>query len=230
MTDSNIHKIGQTDLLLHFQKIRQEQGEAAYEKARHDFAVAMVMKEHGEEYVKNLWPDLDIEALKEEAKTRFPQPPGGSSPEEAVLNAMRQQIPNLRTQAQFNVFMTSFDALRHTLNSAFGRDRTGFEKGTAALVKALDSAFTISEVVEKLRENPDAALSAAASEFKDPPKEFGEYDLQRGLLAELSNLGSLGALNQWYEASKPKIDRIVSQTLRNELFDAIRQKKAGLSS
>lgn len=230
MTDSNVHKVGMTDLMSHFEKIRKEQGEEAYQKARKDFAVAMVMKDRGEEYVKNAFPDLNIEALREEARTKFPQPPGGGTPEEAVLHAMRQQIPNMKTQAQFNIFMASFDAMRHTLNAAFGTDKTGFEKGKEAVIKALNSAFTISEVVEKLKENPEAATSKVAAEFKDPPKEFAEYDVQRGLLAEVPGLETLAELNRWYEKNKPQIDRVVSQTLRNELFDAIRAKKAALSS
>jgi hypothetical protein len=234
MSDPNaVQKVAMTDLVSHFEKIRNTQGEEAYQKARMDFAVAMILKPRGDQFVQGAFPDLDLEAVKVEAEKRKgtnPAPgPAGQNPQEMMLNAMRQQIPNLKTQAQFNIFMSAFDALRHTLNLAFGRDLAGFEKGKEALNKALASAYTISEIIEKLQDSPEAATSKAAEEFKNPPREFQEYDVQKSLLAELSTKTTVDDLTRWYEANRARIDCVVSQTLRNELFDAIRNKKHELT-
>ena len=221
-----VHKVPMTDLVSHFEKIRSEQGEEAYEKARRNFALGMVLKPRGDEFVKTAFPDLDIEALKAEAQKSVPLPPPGAvNPQEAMLQAMRQQIPNLKTQVQFNLFMKAFDALRHTLNSAFGLDKEGYEKGKQVLDLALGSALKMSEVVQKLQDMPEAATSKAAEEFKQPPREFLEYDVQKALLTELERLGSGEELQRWYDSNRARIDCVVSATIRNELFDAIREAK-----
>jgi hypothetical protein len=216
-----------TDLISHFDKIRSEQGEEAYQKARKNFAMGMILKPQGDEFIKQAFPDMGIEAIRADAEKS--QPSMGSDqaidPQEMMLTAMRQQIPNLKTQAQFNLFMKSFDALRHTLNSAFGLDKEGYEKGKEALNMALDMALKISEVVQKLQETPEAATSKAAEEFKQPPREFQEYDVQKGLLIELETLTSAEELQRWYDNNRARIDCVVSASLRNELFDTIRKIK-----
>jgi hypothetical protein len=216
-----------TDLVSHFEKIRSEQGEEAYQKARRNFALGMILKPRGDEFVKQAFPDMDLEAIRAEAEQAQPQPPPAVSqnPQEAMLQAMRQQIPNLKTQAQFNLFMKAFDALRHTLNSAYGLDKEGYEKGKHALDLALGSALQMSEVVQKLQDDPEAATSKAAEEFKQPPREFQEYDVQQSLLTELGRLNSGEELQRWYDSNRARIDCVVSATLRNELFDAIRGVK-----
>lgn len=226
------HKVQSEDLRAHFDKVRTSQGEEAYQEARKNFALGMILKDQGEEFLKNLFPDLDLGPIREEAqaKTKTPPPQPGVNAHEVMLNAIRGQIPNLKTQAQFTLFMRAFDALRLTLNAAFGLDKEAYEKGKQALGLILDSAFSMSEVVEKLAENPDAATSAAAAEFKNPPKEFTEYDTQKSLLLELGMLKTAEELQRWYDNNRSRMDGVVSQTLRNELFDAIRVKKAALGS
>lgn len=233
MTEPNVHRVGLTDLTVHFDRIRKEQGEEAYDKARMDFAVAMVQKNQGDEFVSKLFPDMDLDAVRVEAEKRkttaeAPGVPQGGNPQEMILNAMRQQIPNLKTQAQFNIFMSAFDALRHTLNMAFGLDKEGYDKGREVLLRVLDSAFTISGVVDKLKDSPEAATSKAAEEFKNPPREFQEYDVQKSLLAEVATKMTVAELTKWYDSNRARMDCIVSQSLRNELFDTVRHKKAEL--
>lgn len=220
---TEVHKIPMTDLVSHFDKIRSEQGEEAYQKARKNFAMGMILKPRGDEFLKSAFPDMDIEALRVEAEKS--QQDQARNPQEMMLDAMRQQIPNLKTQAQFNLFMKSFDALRHTLNAAFGLDKEGYEKGKEALNMVLNAALQISEVVQKLQETPEAATSKAAEEFKQPPREFQEYDVQKGLLIELEALTSAEGLQRWYDSNRARIDCVVSASLRNELFDTIRKVK-----
>lgn len=223
---TEVHRVPMTDLVAHFDKIRSEQGEEAYQKARKNFAMGMILKPRGDEFLKSAFPDMDIEALRAEAeKFQTQQQEQARNPQEMMLDAMRQQIPNLKTQAQFNLFMKSFDALRHTLNAAFGLDKEGYEKGKEALNMALDMALQISEVVQKLQETPEAATSKAAEEFKQPPREFQEYDVQKGLLIELEALTSAEELQRWYDGNRARIDCVVSASLRNELFDTIRKVK-----
>lgn len=146
-----------------------------------------------------------------------------------VDNLMRQalaaQIPNLRTQAQFNNFMACFDALRSTLNAYFGGETASAEMAREALNKTLDMAKMITEMTEKLNEIPDDAKSDVAKDFTAPAKELHEYDTHRQLIIELTTLQNQKALQAWYADSRERIDRVVSQKLRNELFDAIRSKR-----
>jgi len=225
---TEVHRVPMTDLVSHFEKIRSDQGEEAYQKARKNFALGMILKPQGEEFIKQAFPDMDIEVIRAEAQKSQPPAPSGN-PQEMMLNAMRQQIPNLKSQAQFNLFMKSFDALRHTLNAAFGLDKEGYEKGKEGLDMVLDAALQISEVVQKLQDTPEAATSEAAEEFKQPPREFQEYDVQKGLLIELEALTSAEALQRWYDSNRARIGCVVSASLRNELFDTIRKIKHKLT-
>lgn len=220
-------KIPAADLLAHFEKIRMEQGEEAYQAAKNRFAMGMILKDRGDEYLKNLFPDMDLDQVRAEAQKAQAAGPQLNA-HEAMLNAFRGQVPNLKTQAQFTLFMRSFDALRMTMNAAFGLDKDTYEQGKKALGMVVDSAFKLSEVVQTLSENPEAATSKAAEEFKSPPKEFHEYDIQKSLLTELAMLKNGEELQRWYDNNRTRMDGVVSQSLRNELFDAIRVKKKEL--
>ncbi len=148
--------------------------------------------------------------------------------DDMMRQALAAQIPNLKTQAQFNIFMNCFDALRSTLNAYFGGELASAEMARDALNKGLDLAKQLVEITEKLNEIPDEAKSEAAKEFTAPAKELHEYDEHRKLVFELANLKSLEALQTWYAESRQRIDRVVSQKLRNELFDAIRDRRKEL--
>jgi hypothetical protein len=227
--------ISAEELQKHFERIRSEQGEETYQKARRNFALGMILKDRGEEFLRHLFPDMDFAEIRAAAeknleafKSTGPNP--FSNPQEAVLNAVRGQVPNLKTQAQFTLFMQAFEALRVALNSAFGLDHQGFNQSRAALNLLLDASLSVTEVGEKLAEIPEAATSAAAEALKQPPKEFGEQDLQTSLLAELEMLKNAEELQKWYDNNRSRIDGVVSQPLRNGLFDAIRAKRNAISS
>jgi hypothetical protein len=60
--------------------------------------------------------------------------------------------------------------------------------------------------------------------------QFTEEDDQRCLLTELASITTVQALNTWYLGERSRIDKVVSKRYRDELFDAIREKKASLSN
>ena len=215
-------------LLAQLQKIREEHGEIAYEKARRDIATAVILKPNGEAFVRNAFPDLDIESLKKEAEQ--PVTPPAGPPEQVMLRMLQQQVPSIRTQGHYNLFMAAFDALRTTLDGAFSGDLEKARRGREALNKALDMAVQVKDMIEKLEEIPEAERSEKAKEYMSPPKEFHEYDNQKQLLAELEGLQTRAALGEWYANTKTVRDGITSPALRNELIDKIRAKRNALEA
>lgn len=147
--------------------------------------------------------------------------------EKMVLDAMRTQVPALRTQAQYQAFMAAFDAFRFKMNAIFASDPAKEAEATKTLETAFDVARKMTEITEKLREVPEAAQGAAASMFTQAPSQLQEHDIQKALLSELEKCESPQELNDWYQATptKERRDRIVSQPLRNAFFDAVRAKQ-----
>lgn len=216
-------------------KIRNEQGEEAYLAAARQVSVALLEQggTSGETFVKGAFPEFDIEELKAEAQKRKASAASqkDSSPQDrAMLEAMRSQVPNMKTQAQFNVFMACFDALRGTLNAYFGMEQASAEISRDALNKALDMASKVTSIGESLKDIPEEARSETSNEFVSEPRQFHEYDTHKRLLGELTTLRTLDELKEWYARQKPQMDRIDSQNLRNGLFDAIRAKKFELGA
>lgn len=150
--------------------------------------------------------------------------PSQVSPDQMMVEAMKQSMPALKTQAQFNAFMAAFDALRFTMNSIFEGDHAKAFQGRETLSKTFELAQKVTEVAEKLRDVPEAAGPSAAT-FVEPPVQFHEYDVQKQLLLELETIGTLDTLAAWYQESRSEIDKVVSQELRNVLLDAVRAKK-----
>jgi len=182
------------------------------------------------DYWKGLTKDyewLDWDALVGDALSGREPTTKAKDPEvvQGVLEAMKAQMPSLKTQAQFNAFMATFEAVRLTLDAIFSSNAAKEAEGRKALEQALDLATKVTEVSTLLEEMPEAANSQAAQEFKNPPAQFNEYDVQRGLLTELENFKTSAELAEWYEATKDKRDQVVSQGLRNGLLDEIRRKQ-----
>lgn len=224
-------------MVAQLQKIREEQGEEAYNTARRDIAVALITKPNGDKFISQAFPDLDHDELRAQAEAdqeALKQAMGGggdgATPEQMMLNMMRAQIPNLQNQAQFNLFMGAFDGLRAYLNACFGNDAASAAKARVALNQALDMAPKLHEIAEKIQEMPEALRSEASKAFESPPKEFHEYDMQKQLLTELATLNERSALNVWYRDNREKIDQVVDQRLRNELLDSIRRKRNALDA
>lgn len=215
--------------LKRFAHIRQTQGDEAWHRAIHDHCVNVLAGRDPsfEPYVQSFMDGLDFidqdEVRKDAARLK------ASPPQDPFMAALQQQMPALKSQAQFNAFMASFEALRAVANGIFAQDVAAASRARAALDTSFEALKKVTEVTLKLEEVPEAATSKAAEDFKRPPAQFGEYDVQRQLLSELEHLPTVSALNEWYVANRGKIDTVVSPTLRNPLLDAIRARKLSMS-
>jgi hypothetical protein len=139
--------------------------------------------------------------------------------------ALKTQLPGLKTQAQLTAFMASFEAYREVMNALLEGNH---EKETAAR-EALATSFEVvrkaTDISNMLKDVPEAAASKASEDFRNEPKQWGEYDVQRKLLSELAGLKTAHDLNDWYRTNRRRIDTVTAATLRNPLLDAIREKK-----
>jgi len=204
--------------------IKERYGDAAYQRAANQ-AAKLLISQGGEiaavarDVLKGV---VDFEALDKEG----PPTKGGLPPEQVMVDALRQQMPGIQTQAQFNLFMTAFDALRLFMNSTFLNQKEAAEKARETLTQALDAAPTVTELSEKLGHVPEAAQSKEAEAYKNPPLEFHEYDTQKSLLTELVMITTSEQFEQWYGVNRARIEQVKSPHYRNPLFDSIRAKKA----
>lgn len=147
---------------------------------------------------------------------------------EDFIRGFQEQLPALKSQAQFNAFMASFEAFRGVMNAIFACDVSKEKQLRDIFEESLEAARKVTELTQKLEEAPEAATSTSAQEFKKAPLEFSEYDKQRTLLSELSALPTIGALKDWYTENRKRIDEVLSPSLRNPLLDAIRAKQSSL--
>lgn len=207
--------------------IKGKYGEIAYRRAA-DEAARLFLRQDPEtakiarEVLQGV---VDFDRLDKEPP---PAPSMKLNPEQLMAQALKQQMPGLQTQAQYNVTMTAFDALRVHLNAVFMGDKELATKSKDALLQALEGGVQVTELSQKLGHVPEAATSDAAQDFKQPPKQFHEYDVQRALLTEIEQVTTLAQFNQWYAANRTRIDTVVSKNYRDALFDAMRVKKAAL--
>ncbi len=231
-----------TEVLQGFAKIREEQGEAAFEAAVREYA-GKAIDEGSVDFLPGMAGAAFAEYRKAQeayqeaqAKSRserdavaenLKQP--GQEVDQAFLLAMQKSIPAMRSQAQFTAFMAAFDALRGAMNAIFGGQAGAEKEYLEGLAKAIDVARKVTDVTDRLRDVPEAAESKLADEFKQPPREFGEYDLQRALLTELAGIDHLEGLQRWWVGNRQRIDKVVSPSLRNPLIDAIRETKNNLT-
>lgn len=145
-----------------------------------------------------------------------------------MAQAMKQSMPELKTQVQFTAFMAGFDAFRLLCNSIFGGDTALEEQAIDAFEKSLEAMRVATKLSNQFQEIPAEDRSPSANQFVEAPLQFGEYDLQKKLLLELDRLTSTEELNAWYLGTKDERERVVSQSLRNILFDEIRNKRDAL--
>lgn len=232
-----------SEKLKELHKLRQEKGEAAFEEAIRSYASEVVEGNGGidfsgaigemlqgftkdrEEYEKAAKARAEAQDKRAEEMRSWGTGFGGS---QEFLGAIKQSLPAMRSQAQFNVFMAGFDAFRGVLNSIFAKDPRAEADFLAALHKSFEVARQTTDLTERLTEVPEAAGSKLADEYREPPRQFGEYDVQRALLTELEGLSDLGALTRWWAENRKRIDDVVSPSLRNPLIDAVREKKSKL--
>ena len=195
-----------------FERIRQEQGEDAYNEARIAFVRAQAPKP-GSEYVLPKWfPDLDVKSILDRLKP------------DLDLQAL---MPSIRTKTQQDVAFMCFEALRGVLDGCFTGNLTEANLAKEALDKAVDLAFKVHLVEEQVEQIPEEQRSAEAQRFITPVTR-DDQDVET-LLQELGEIDSMEGLQVWYSATKTRRDGVEGQALRDKLFGAIRAKKGALS-
>lgn len=228
-------------LAAHLKKLREEQGEDAYRASLTGFAKNLLAQGETapfiEKLLERLEDSLDLEPLKKEAETLRVQREKAqqaakdvaNAPDfnQAMIGAMKQQMPNLKTQAQFDLVMRVFEAVQLYLNASFGGDDQGAAHARAALNQGLDLAPKLGVMAEEAAKSPEIPVNPA---YTEEPRQFTEEASYEQLMKELDGIGSAEQLQQWYGAHKEEMDRIVSQGLRNKLFDRIRDRKKELAN
>lgn len=155
-------------------------------------------------------------------------PTGTMDINQILAEAIKRTMPSCKTQAQFTTFRAAFEAFRATMDAIFLEDPDRVTKTREILDLAFQAAEQATVISRQLHDVPEAATSAGSEEFKSPPAEFSEFDVQQRLLAELEGFVELADLQQWYTNSKDRRESIRTQTLRNVLYDTIRSKKKKL--
>jgi hypothetical protein len=150
-------------------------------------------------------------------------------PPDAMAEVLRQSIPSMKSQAQFNAFAIAFDSFRLVLESIFSGNAPGEVEALLTLEKALEAARTATDITNKYEEIPEENRGKASAEFTTAPYAFEEHDIQKKLLRELTTITTSADLNSWYLSTKEDRDKVSTQSLRNILMDSIRQKKSELS-
>lgn len=215
-------------LISQLNEVKKTKGEAAFMEAVKSVAEQIMGSPQGESLLKAAVPDINLDELRTNMAEK--KSATAVTADESMMKMLAMQVPNMKTQAQFNAFMGCFDALRSTLNAYFGKQTAAAEMARKVLNDALDMAQQITEMGEKLNEIPDDAKSEAAKDFTKPPRELHEYDTCKQLLGELEGISTSDALKKWYADSRETIDQVVSVKPRNELMDTIRAKRNELAA
>jgi len=155
-------------------------------------------------------------------------PPNNPDVMRMMAQAMKQQMPSLKTQVQFTAFMAGFDAFRLLADSIFSQNEARETECRDAFEKSIKAMREATEIGQKFEEIPPEHRGKAAKAFTQEPNEFHEYDIQKKLLMELQAINDWDTLQKWYVDTKPLQERIVTQPLRNGLFDQIRAKRNAL--
>jgi hypothetical protein len=145
-----------------------------------------------------------------------------------LIELLKEMLPSLKTQGQLSLFEASFNSLRCVLEGYFSGDLVVAQKGRDALEASLEAAKQMSVLTSQLREMPNEAKSPAAKSFETPAKVWNERDAAMKLLTEMAGITTLIAFQQWYSESRYQFENLVSQEVRNEVFDAIRRKRKAL--
>ena len=159
--------------------------------------------------------------------------------EKMMAETMRRHMPAIKTQAQFDAVMIALEATKEMMSGILEQDAAKEASAFAALQAAMDVARKATELQEKLQEVPEEAISDVAAPFRgfSPEEEelrrhsqFDEVTAQQRLLGDVEGIGTMDQLTAWYASTKPDRDQIKTQSLRNELMDAIRAKRNSLAA
>jgi hypothetical protein len=228
-------RVSLDEIVAHLEKVRKEHGEEIFQTQRMMLAKQVILGTNGETFLKNAWPDLDLEevrqlAVEEQQQKRKEQAQDGLAPEQMMLKMLQQQAPNVKTQGQLQLYMAAFNALSSHINAVFGGQEEAAKVSLSALNQCLEMAPKIAMLSEQVEQIPEEKRSQEAQDFMGTPKQFEEEEICEGLLKELEGIDSPQRLQQWYGANQGRRDRIVSQNLRNKFLDAVRQKRRELAN
>ena len=217
----------------HLDNIRKHLGEDAWKAEVTKLALqALKMGGVHETFWRDLLSGPDYSwANADELKKAADAIPGSGAPDinQLMAQALKQTMPGLKSQAQFNAFRAAFDAFRAVSTAILDLDKLRRTRHASFSTWLSWRCIKPQDVTRKLEDVPEAASSAAANDFKQPPAEFMEYDVLQALLSELGKIERLEALESWYKETKDRRDCIRSQMLRNTLIDAVRAKKLELA-
>lgn len=202
-------------------------GEEAWKSEVQRLAVAALRTGSAahEQFWRDLTKDyawLDWDQLIKQAQ---PTAPGA---DRLIAEAFKSQMPGIRSQAQYDAAVGALEAARLVIISLLSPNPIREQEARKALEWAFDAVAKATDATLRLEDSPEAAMSAAAQQFKDAPLQFQETEIHAQLMQELLMISSAGTLQDWYQASKGRRDKIVSQSLRNDLLDAIRAKRTAL--
>jgi len=138
--------------------------------------------------------------------------------------SIKATMPGCKTQVQFNAFMAAFDAFRYTMNAIFEGKTEAIIQGRSTLEKAFEAAEKVTDLVQKIKDVPEAG-GTSATQFTEPPTEFHEYDVYKKLMGELTTISTYDDLVSWYQRNRPDIDKVKTPSLRNGVLDEVRAKK-----
>jgi hypothetical protein len=216
--------------------IRKRYGDGPWREAILKFGVdCLNAGGQTEHFAKEMINGLASEGLSWEqveaaaAKQAIPKNPAPTM-DEMFMKALQQQLPGLKSQAQFTAFQGAFEAFRAVSNAILAKNKEGETSAKEALEKGFETLRMATDLTQKLEDVPEAATSAEAEEFKRPPAEFQEYDVQRSLLSELTKISTLSELNEWWKTNRQRVDQVKNPSLRNPLIDLVREKKAQLAT
>lgn len=219
-------------IVAHLRKVRDNQGEESFNNALKSLFRALITKPGADGYIKRLLEAFGMETsfpgLKAEvaaSAAAVPSPAGAASPVDVVRQAVQQEMPHCRTQAHFDLVLQAWTALKVYLDACYGLEPAKAAQAREGLLRLLDLAPRVAQLHEKVEQSPEATTNR---DYLEPARELTEHHKQQTLLAELGEVDSMDRLQTWYQNVKPIMDSIVSQPLRDELFDAIRAKKHAL--
>jgi hypothetical protein len=193
-----------------FERIRQTQGEDAYNEARISF-IRKQASLPGSEFVLPQWfPDMDVNSIIGEAASFD----------------LQSLMPSVQTKTHQDIALMCFEALKTVLDGCFSGKLVEANLARTTLEQALELAFKVHLVQDQVEQIPEDQRSREAQRFVAPAGQ--DSSVTEKLLRELEKVESQEGLRKWYEATKERRNQVEDQAQRNRLFDAIRAKNRSL--
>jgi hypothetical protein len=146
---------------------------------------------------------------------------------EKQLQSLKEKMPSLKTQAQFQAFSIAFEAMQLLMNAVFSGHKEDETRARVLFEYAIDTARKISDLTVRLKDHPEA-VKDEDNPFVQPVQASSDKVAQESLLQELQGVTSVKELNLWYDATRARRNLISDAPLRNQLIDAIREKRITL--